>query len=519
MVSLTGSRRDRQVDRPRGGGHAQARAPRARRQGAGRGLRRRRHGGRRRDDRRHRLLQRRPGLHGGHARARRLEGLRRRRCRASPTRPRATRPATRSTPRPTLGPAQLRPPARARRGLPGARARARGDRHRRRASPTCPGFFLEPTVVGGLRQDDEMIQREIFGPVITVQPFTDEAEAIAWANGTPYGLAVIGLDARRRPRAARRARRCASAACGSTTTSRSPPRCRTAASSSPATARTCRCTRSRTTRSSSTSWRTSVLTARSGRRPRLRLVWRAAALVFQPRRRAARRRLRLGPRPRHVQGARASRCASRSSASSRLRTCERASCATAVTRGPSFALIRAFWASLSASRRATSKMASIRDAVTLACWPPGPDEREARTSISESGTASPSRMRRESVTGGGRLTPIEQNFPHPVQLQSPGRQRQEPQLMEASAIHAPAALSRFPLGGAAAAAALRRAAARAVPRRQRRGVPASCTTATASGCSPTCARCCPPARARTPRTCCRTCSCAPTARCATTRAR
>ena len=55
--------------------------------------------------------------------------------------------------------------------------------------PDLPGFFLEPTVVGGLRQDDEMIQREIFGPVITVQPFTDEAEAIAWANGTPYGLA------------------------------------------------------------------------------------------------------------------------------------------------------------------------------------------------------------------------------------------------------------------------------------------------------------------------------------------
>jgi len=55
--------------------------------------------------------------------------------------------------------------------------------------PDLPGFYLEPTVVGGLRQDDEMIQREIFGPVITVQPFTDEAEAIAWANGTPYGLA------------------------------------------------------------------------------------------------------------------------------------------------------------------------------------------------------------------------------------------------------------------------------------------------------------------------------------------
>ncbi|MDP9347210.1 MAG: gamma-aminobutyraldehyde dehydrogenase [Actinomycetota bacterium] len=55
--------------------------------------------------------------------------------------------------------------------------------------PDLPGFFLQPTVVGGLEQTDEMIQREIFGPVITVQPFTDEAQAIEWANGTPYGLA------------------------------------------------------------------------------------------------------------------------------------------------------------------------------------------------------------------------------------------------------------------------------------------------------------------------------------------
>jgi betaine-aldehyde dehydrogenase len=57
------------------------------------------------------------------------------------------------------------------------------------AEPDLPGFFLQPTVVAGLRQSDEMIQREIFGPVITVQPFSDEAEAIEWANGTPYGLA------------------------------------------------------------------------------------------------------------------------------------------------------------------------------------------------------------------------------------------------------------------------------------------------------------------------------------------
>jgi betaine-aldehyde dehydrogenase len=56
--------------------------------------------------------------------------------------------------------------------------------------PDLPGFFVAPTVVAGLRQDDEMIEREIFGPVITVQAFSDEAEAIAWANATPYGLSA-----------------------------------------------------------------------------------------------------------------------------------------------------------------------------------------------------------------------------------------------------------------------------------------------------------------------------------------
>ncbi|HEY2719445.1 MAG TPA: gamma-aminobutyraldehyde dehydrogenase [Solirubrobacteraceae bacterium] len=55
--------------------------------------------------------------------------------------------------------------------------------------PDRPGFYLEPTVVAGLEQDDEMIQREIFGPVITVQQFSDEQQAIAWANSTRYGLA------------------------------------------------------------------------------------------------------------------------------------------------------------------------------------------------------------------------------------------------------------------------------------------------------------------------------------------
>jgi betaine-aldehyde dehydrogenase len=55
--------------------------------------------------------------------------------------------------------------------------------------PDLPGFFLEPTVVAGLEQGDEMIQSEIFGPVMTVQRFDDEAKAIEWANGTRYGLA------------------------------------------------------------------------------------------------------------------------------------------------------------------------------------------------------------------------------------------------------------------------------------------------------------------------------------------
>jgi len=58
-----------------------------------------------------------------------------------------------------------------------------------RVSGLGDGYFFEPTVLSGLRQDDEAIQREIFGPVITVQQFSDEAEALAWANGVEYGLA------------------------------------------------------------------------------------------------------------------------------------------------------------------------------------------------------------------------------------------------------------------------------------------------------------------------------------------
>ena len=51
------------------------------------------------------------------------------------------------------------------------------------------GYFYEATVVSGLQQSDEIVQNEVFGPVITVQQFSDEAQALEWANGVEYGLA------------------------------------------------------------------------------------------------------------------------------------------------------------------------------------------------------------------------------------------------------------------------------------------------------------------------------------------
>jgi betaine-aldehyde dehydrogenase/aminobutyraldehyde dehydrogenase len=53
-----------------------------------------------------------------------------------------------------------------------------------------PGFFYEPSVVAGVGQGSEIVQREVFGPVVTVQRFDDEDQALTWANGVVYGLAA-----------------------------------------------------------------------------------------------------------------------------------------------------------------------------------------------------------------------------------------------------------------------------------------------------------------------------------------
>jgi acyl-CoA reductase-like NAD-dependent aldehyde dehydrogenase len=57
-------------------------------------------------------------------------------------------------------------------------------------APDGSGYYFEPTVVAGLEQTDEMVQREVFGPVVTVQRFSDDEQAIKWANGVDYGLAA-----------------------------------------------------------------------------------------------------------------------------------------------------------------------------------------------------------------------------------------------------------------------------------------------------------------------------------------
>ncbi len=51
------------------------------------------------------------------------------------------------------------------------------------------GFFYTPTVIAGATQDDEIVRREVFGPVVSVTRFTEAEQAVAWANDSDYGLA------------------------------------------------------------------------------------------------------------------------------------------------------------------------------------------------------------------------------------------------------------------------------------------------------------------------------------------
>ena len=72
------------------------------------------------------------------------------------------------------------------------RARAAGDEIVRGGrQPAIGGLFYEPTLVRPRSNESEIVQREVFGPVLTLQPFTDEDEAVARANSTPYGLSAL----------------------------------------------------------------------------------------------------------------------------------------------------------------------------------------------------------------------------------------------------------------------------------------------------------------------------------------
>ncbi len=188
MVSITGSVRAGHGGGGRGRLGPEAGPPRARGQGPGHRLRRRRPGADRRGHRRCGLLQRRSGLHGRHPGAGRLRA-----CIRTWSTPWSNRPAA----RPSARTARTTPTTDRSTTSTSWRGCAASSSGHRPTPPSPPAenrsataaICFAPTVVAGLHQDDEMIQQEIFGPVITVQRFDDEAQALEWANGVQYGLA------------------------------------------------------------------------------------------------------------------------------------------------------------------------------------------------------------------------------------------------------------------------------------------------------------------------------------------
>src|SRR5919106_606950 len=183
-------RRDGEAHRRERGADAEAGPPGARRQGADGRARRRGSGHRRRGGQDRRLLELRPGLHRVLADPRQREDLRRRPLGVGEGRRGDEGRRSRRRRRRRHGAAHLARAAGARARLPRARLGREGDdRHGRRVAGR-PRFLREADDRDRREPDSEIVQDEVFGPVVTVQPFASDDEAIEMANGVRYGLAA-----------------------------------------------------------------------------------------------------------------------------------------------------------------------------------------------------------------------------------------------------------------------------------------------------------------------------------------